>query len=86
LEAAAVEGLLITTNTVGCRKIVEEGVNGLLVPVKDATALARAMIRMLKDPAMRVRIGKAGRKKMERDLDERLVFEKIWHIYTEGTL
>jgi glycosyltransferase involved in cell wall biosynthesis len=80
------EGLLITTDAVGCRKIVEEGVNGLLVPVKDVTALARAMIRMLKDPAMRVRIGKAGRKKMERDFDECIVLEKILHIYTEGTL
>ena len=31
---------LITTDAVGCREVVEEGVNGLLVPVKDATALA----------------------------------------------
>jgi glycosyltransferase involved in cell wall biosynthesis len=58
----------------------------LLVPVKDATVLADAMIRMLKDPAMRVRMGKAGRKKMERDFDEHIVLEKILHTYTEGTL
>ena len=44
------------------------------------------MIRMLKDPAMRVRMGKAGRKKMERDFDERIVLDKILHTYTEGTL
>jgi N,N'-diacetylbacillosaminyl-diphospho-undecaprenol alpha-1,3-N-acetylgalactosaminyltransferase len=77
---------LITTDAVGCREVVEEGVNGLLVLVKNATALAHPMIRMLKDPAMRVRMGKAGRKKMERDFDERIVLEKILHTYTEGTL
>jgi N,N'-diacetylbacillosaminyl-diphospho-undecaprenol alpha-1,3-N-acetylgalactosaminyltransferase len=77
---------LITTDAVGCREVVDKGVNGLLVPVKNATVLARATIRMLKDPAMRVRMGKAGRKKMERDFDERIVLEKILHTYTEGTL
>ena len=35
--------------------------NGLLVPVKDVLALARAMVRMLSDSAMRERLGKAGR-------------------------
>jgi glycosyltransferase involved in cell wall biosynthesis len=54
--------------------------------VKDATVLADAMIRMLKDPAMRVRMGKAGRKKMEQDFDERIVLKKILHTYTEDTL
>jgi glycosyltransferase involved in cell wall biosynthesis len=58
----------------------------LLVSGKDATVLARTMIRMLKDPAMRVRMGKAGRKKMEREFDERIMLEKILHTYTEGTL
>jgi glycosyltransferase involved in cell wall biosynthesis len=86
LEAAAMEKPLITTDAVGCREVVEEGVNGLLVPVKDATVLAHAMIQMLKDPVMRVRMGKAGRKKMERDFDERIVLKKILHTYTEGTL
>jgi glycosyltransferase involved in cell wall biosynthesis len=86
LEAAAMEKPLITTDAVGCREVVDEGVNGLLVPVKDATVLADAMIRMLKDPAMRVRMGKAGRKKMEQDFDERIVLRKILHTYTEDTL
>jgi hypothetical protein len=54
--------------------------------MKDATVPARVMIQMLKDPAMRVRMGKTGQKKMERDFDERLVLDKILHTYTEGTL
>jgi glycosyltransferase involved in cell wall biosynthesis len=86
MEAAAMGQLLSTTDTVGCRRVVDAGVDGLLVPVKNATVLARAMIRMLKDPAMRVRMGKAGRKKMEREFDERIALEKILHTYTEDTL
>ena len=86
LEAAAMGKPLITTDAVGCRDVVEEGVNGLRVPVQDAPALARAMVRMMEDPAMRQRMGKAGRTKVEREFDERLVIEKIWRIYSEETL
>src|SRR5438093_133947 len=42
LEAAAMGKPIITTRTVGCREVVEDGVNGLLVPLKDAKALADA--------------------------------------------
>ena len=86
LEAAAMGKPLITTDTVGCREVVQEGVNGLLVPVKDAPALARAMVRMLSDPAMRERMGKAGREKMEREFDEHIVLDKILKAYTEDIL
>jgi glycosyltransferase involved in cell wall biosynthesis len=77
---------LITTDTTGCREVVEDGINGLRVPVKDAPALARAMIRMLSDPAMRERMGKAGRAKMEREFDEQIVLDKILKTYTEERL
>jgi glycosyltransferase involved in cell wall biosynthesis len=72
---------LITTDTVGCREVVKEGVNGLLVPVKDAPALAHAMVRMHNDPAMRERMGQAGREKMEREFDEQIVLDKILKTY-----
>jgi glycosyltransferase involved in cell wall biosynthesis len=85
LEAAAMGKPLITTDTVGCREVVEEGVNGLRVPVKDAPTLAQAMVRLLNDPAMRERMGKAGREKMEREFDEQIVLDKILKTY-EGLL
>ncbi len=47
MEACAMGCPAITTNIPGCRETVEEGENGLLVPVKDSKALASAMIRML---------------------------------------
>ncbi|MFH1883309.1 MAG: glycosyltransferase, partial [Planctomycetota bacterium] len=70
LEAAAMAKPIITTDAVGCREVVDDEMNGLLVPVKDASALAGAMERMINDPEMRKRMGKAGRKKIEHEFDE----------------
>jgi glycosyltransferase involved in cell wall biosynthesis len=84
LEAAAMAKPIITTDAVGCREVVDDEVNGLLVPVKDAPALAGAMERMINDPEMRKRMGKAGRKKVEREFDEKIVIKKILEVYDKG--
>ena len=55
-----------------------------MVPVKDAPALAGAMERMINDPEMRKRMGKAGRKKVEREFDEKIVIKKILKTYDTG--
>jgi glycosyltransferase involved in cell wall biosynthesis len=86
LEAAAMGKPLITTDAVGCREVVDDGVNGLLVPVRDANALAQAMRYMIAFPAVRERMGKAGREKMEREFDERFVLEKTLQLYTQEVL
>ena len=52
LEAMAMGRPIITTDTNGCRETVRDGVNGWLVPVGDAEALAEAMIRFLKEPTL----------------------------------
>jgi glycosyltransferase involved in cell wall biosynthesis len=81
LEAAAMGKPIITTDAVGCREVVEDRINGLLVPVQDAPALAQAMMRMIERPAMREWMGRAGRKKVEQEFDEQLVLNKILHVY-----
>ncbi|UCH51409.1 MAG: glycosyltransferase family 4 protein [Chloroflexota bacterium] len=81
LEAAAMGRPIITTDAVGCREVVDHEETGLFVPIKDAEALAQAMIRMIENPEMRERMGKAGRKKIEREFDERIVIDKIMKVY-----
>ncbi|QTA85990.1 glycosyltransferase family 4 protein [Desulfonema magnum] len=81
LEAAAMGKPVITTDAVGCREVVDDGVNGFLVPVKNADALAQAMTRMIEDAEMRRTMGIAGRKKAEQAFDERIVIEKILGTY-----
>ena len=81
LEAAAMAKPIITTQAVGCREVVDDGINGLLVPVKNAQALAEAMIRLIQDPALRERMGKAGRVKVEQQFDEHIVIQKVMEAY-----
>ena len=83
LEAAAMAKPIIAADAVGCREVVEHRVNGLLVPVKDARGLADAMIAMIRDPDTRMRMGRAGREKVIREFDERIVIEKILKVYRE---
>lgn len=68
-EALAMGRAIITTDAPGCRDTVEEGVNGFLVPPRDVSALVDAMRRLLADPNLVVRMGKASRTLAERHYD-----------------
>ncbi|HSS01798.1 MAG TPA: glycosyltransferase family 4 protein [Kofleriaceae bacterium] len=73
LEALAVGRPIVTTDWVGCRETVEEGVNGFLVAPKDPAALADRMQRYLRDPSLVARHGRASRELAERRFDIRTV-------------
>lgn len=77
LEAAAMARPIIATDVTGCRDIVEDKVNGLLCRVRDPEDLAAKMIRMLQfSPEERLAMGWAGRGKVEREFDEKMVIQK----------
>ncbi|RCJ37349.1 glycosyl transferase family 1 [Nostoc minutum NIES-26] len=57
LEAGAMELPLITTNTPGCKDVVQDGWNGLLVPPRNAKALATAILQLLKSKDQRILMG-----------------------------
>jgi len=73
LEALASARPVITTDTVGCRDVIEDGVEGLLVPLRSPPALAAAMERLATDSGLRGRMGAAARKRAEAKFDRRLV-------------
>lgn len=81
IEAAAAGLPIVTTDVSGCREIVEHEVNGLLVPPRDASELAKAIEALLDDPKRRKAFGEAGREKVLREFDERIVFERTWDVY-----
>lgn len=60
LEAAACGRVLLTTDTPGCRDLVQDGVNGLLVEAKDPSALAKGLLVLMKDSALRKRMGECA--------------------------
>jgi len=69
IEAAACARAVVTTDVPGCRDAIEPGETGLLVPVRDAQALADAIARLAEDPALRQVMGAAGRALAEREFN-----------------
>jgi glycosyltransferase involved in cell wall biosynthesis len=61
LEGLAAGLPVVTTDTPGCRETVAEGVNGFLVPPRDALALADALDRLVSDAELRKSMGRASR-------------------------
>ncbi len=61
IEAAACGLPIVTTDVPGCREIVDDGVNGLLVPARDGVATAAAIAKLIGEPATRRRMGEASR-------------------------
>ncbi|WP_298718267.1 glycosyltransferase family 4 protein [uncultured Oceanisphaera sp.] len=61
VEAAACGRAVVTTDVPGCRDAITPDVTGLLVPVKDAVALADAIQALIEDPELRNKMGLAGR-------------------------
>ena len=83
LEAAAMEKPIITTNAVGCREVVEDGINGFSVPVKDVQALANSFCKMIElKPEERLKMGKAGREKVKREFEENEANVALFSVYT----
>lgn len=77
LEASSMAIPIITTDTVGCRDVVDDGITGYLCRLKDAEDLAEKMERMILMTAEeRSAMGTAGRSKMEREYDEQIVIDR----------
>lgn len=84
LEAAAMAKPIVTTDTVGCRNTVDDEMTGFLCEVKNAEDLADKMLAILKLPThQRLKMGQAGRVKMEQEFDEQLVINKYFTVIDE---
>lgn len=77
LEAAAMARPIVTTDSVGCRDVVDEGVNGYLCKPQDAADLADKISKMAAlSRTERTIMGLRGREKVVREFDEQIVIDK----------
>ena len=83
IEAAAVGRPIVTTNNVGCKDVVENGVNGYLVPVKDAASLAEKLQVLINQEELRLKMGKASREIAEKHFSLKEVIKKHLSIYQQ---
>jgi glycosyltransferase involved in cell wall biosynthesis len=83
LEAAAAGRAIVTTNVPGCREIVHDGDNGLLVPPRDPAALADALGKLLGNPDLRARMGARGRERVLARFTNEHVIGMTLEVYRE---
>jgi glycosyltransferase involved in cell wall biosynthesis len=77
LEGASMGKPIITTNSVGCRDVVEQGVNGYLVEPRNRLSLYASVIKFLNlNEQERDIMGKSSRAKMVKEFDEKIVISK----------
>ena len=81
-EAWACGKPVIGAQVGGVAALVEDGVDGLLVPVGDCAALAKALIHLLQDSSLRQRLGAAGREKVNKQYR----WEAVTAVYREACL
>ena len=81
LEAAACGVPMIATDVPGCREVVIDGRNGLLVPPRDACALAAAIERLVSEPATRREMGRVARTEAVEKFSEPVVIDRMLALY-----
>jgi len=81
LEAAASGRPIVTTDTPGCNDVVHHEDNGLLVPPRDPAALAAALQRLCRDPALRRRLGARGRTRAMTEFSMATVHGQMLEMY-----
>ncbi len=84
LEAAASGRPIVTTDVPGCREVVQDGVNGLLVPAREIDPLVRAIRILINDAPRRAELGRQGRFLMEREFSVEEVVRRTMPLYRHG--
>ena len=83
LEAQAASRPVVTTSATGALDSVCDGVTGLVVPVGDPVTLADALMKLLSDPALAQRMGRAGRERVIREFRQETIWEALAGLYRE---
>jgi glycosyltransferase involved in cell wall biosynthesis len=82
LEGAACGRAIVTADVPGCRALVRDGIEGLLVPPNDSAALANAFARLAANPALVARMGEAARARILDGFTERHVMDSVKRLYS----
>jgi glycosyltransferase involved in cell wall biosynthesis len=81
LEAMSAGCPVIATDVGGCGELIQHGVNGVLLPPGQPSALSAAVIRLLQDPRLRLQFGRAARARAEKDFDINLSVKRLEDVY-----
>lgn len=83
LEAGAMGKPIVTTNAVGCKEVVSEGVNGFLVPVGDTEMLKERILQLIANKDLREKLGAASRKKIIQEFSKETIVKEYLEVYKQ---
>ncbi|WP_410877815.1 glycosyltransferase family 4 protein [Myroides sp. DW712] len=83
MQAGAMELPCIVSNINGCNEIIEEGVNGLIIPVKNVDAIVNAMLTVLREIEVYNRLKKNSRRMIVERYEQKVVWEALLTEYTD---
>ncbi len=72
---------VITSRICGIEELVDDGVNGVLVPHKNPMAIADAIEKLFNHTDLRRKMGEAGRRKIEKDFNIKIEARKLERIF-----
>ena len=81
IEASAIGRPIITCDSIGCRDVVEDGINGFLIEPQNPQQLADKLRVLILDRQLRVTMGKNARKKAESEFSIEKVIDTHLKIY-----
>lgn len=85
LEGLAAGRPIVATDVPGCREAVQDGVNGFLVPAKDARSLADALEKLILSRDLRQRMGKASRNLAQTEFSSQRIIAETLAVYFQLT-
>ena len=81
LEAGACGRAVIATDIPGCRMVVRDGENGLIIPAHDISALVEALETLITNPEKRLWMGRRGREIVEQEFSVNQVISRTFDVY-----
>lgn len=81
IEAAACGRPIVTTDSPGCRDLVRDGQEGILVPLRDVEAAARALVELAGDADLRAHLGRSAHARFEERFTEAEVRRRVGSVY-----
>ena len=83
IEGAASGRPIVTTDAPGCRELVRPGVNGIIVPSRDASSLAGALRFLIENPEARIAMGANNREVAVQEFSQELVIAQFMTVYRD---
>ena len=83
MEAASCGRPVIAFDVPGSREIVQDGVNGFLVPFQDQNSLENALLNLIHNRALCTEMGREGRKLVEEEFSDARINQQTFNIWAE---